>query len=596
MTLNKTGIIRTQPITQSGGLNTKFASVNLSSVELQIALNVIVELDLTINKRNGFVSKGDLVPDAGNPNSRIQGFGEYQKVDNTWIEWVVRNGKLYVRNRGSTSWTNKVLPIDFNTSAEVNAIDVFFHTPTAIQSGTITNPFDTKSLTDTTKTWVVDLYKDKMVVITSGTGEGQWGKIASNTSNKLTLYTDSFLILPDATSNYGIYDIDKILILGDGNNELIRYDGNTATAISNSPKGNIFTIWQQRLCVAGVLNDYNTIHQSQVGNPEYFVINSSSYSVASPQNWTSIKGKIVGLTTMTSDSERLLAYTNRTLYDIIYSGGLVVRERDLTFGGINQRGIVKVDGNPTNIASDYSIRIFGNRTQLSSGVTIDDIGYKINQDIKNAYNLDKNSAVYLDKNMYIAIQENQLSTTNDVIYCYNILKNIWTKFNGNYVSFRQLAIIDNRLCGSSNDGYIYQQRLDTDVNRFTDGINTPINAVVKTKDENLGSSNEKTFSVCRAWCGNRSSTLQSNITIKGEVKKYSSEIANNLLYNKLSIVPILSSTNTNKQPCVYKQFYMVKRGSTISFEISNNNLNEDLRILKIELGFTLADNRSSNLK
>lgn len=594
MPLSKNGIVRSQPITQSGGLNTKFVSVNLASVELQTALNVIVELDLRVNKRNGFINRGDIVPDGGNPASKIQGFGEYQRVDNSWVEWVVRNGKLYVRNRGVSAWTNKILPTDFTTTAEVNGKDVFFHTPTAIVTGTTTAPFDSQSLTDTTKTWVVDAYKDKMVVITGGTGIGQWAKISSNTTNKL-IFFNVFSIIPDGTSTYGIYDIDKILILGDGVHELIRYDGNSATTIVNSPKGNIFTEWQQRLVVAGVLNDINTAHFSQIGNPEYFVINSSSYSPASPQNFTSIKGKIVGLATMTLDSERLLVYTEKTLYDIIYSSGIVVRERDLSFGGINYRGITKVDGNPTNIASDYSIRIFGNRTQLSSGVTIDDIGYKISPNIKTAYNLTNSSAVYLDKNMYIALQENIGSTTNDVIYCYNILKNIWTKFNGNYVSFKQLAIIENRLCGASNDGYIYNQRLDTDVNRFVDGTNTPINAVIKTKDENLGSSNEKTFSVCRAWIGNRGS-ITSSVTLNGEVKKYASEIANTTLYNKISVVPILSSGSTNKQSCVYKQFYMVKRGSTIAFEFSNNNLNEDFSLLKIEIGFTLADNRSSTLK
>lgn len=45
------------------------------------------------------------------------------------------------------------------------------------------------SLTDTSKSWTVDEYQNKAVIITSGTGQGQMAKITSNTSDTLTFDT-----------------------------------------------------------------------------------------------------------------------------------------------------------------------------------------------------------------------------------------------------------------------------------------------------------------------------------------------------------------------------------------------------------------------
>ncbi len=58
-------------------------------------------------------------------------------------------------------------------------------------------------LDDSAKSWPVDAFKDLIVEITAGTGEGQIRKIASNTATSLVPVTN-FATAPDATSRYRI--------------------------------------------------------------------------------------------------------------------------------------------------------------------------------------------------------------------------------------------------------------------------------------------------------------------------------------------------------------------------------------------------------
>lgn len=58
-------------------------------------------------------------------------------------------------------------------------------------------------LDDSAKSWPVDAFKDLIVEITAGTGEGQIRKIASNTATSLVPVTN-FDTAPDATSQYRI--------------------------------------------------------------------------------------------------------------------------------------------------------------------------------------------------------------------------------------------------------------------------------------------------------------------------------------------------------------------------------------------------------
>ena len=58
-------------------------------------------------------------------------------------------------------------------------------------------------LDDSAKSWPIDAFKDLIVEITAGTGEGQIRKIDSNTATRITPVT-AFTTAPDATSQYRI--------------------------------------------------------------------------------------------------------------------------------------------------------------------------------------------------------------------------------------------------------------------------------------------------------------------------------------------------------------------------------------------------------
>ncbi|NMB82428.1 MAG: hypothetical protein GYA14_11485 [Ignavibacteria bacterium] len=72
-------------------------------------------------------------------------------------------------------------------------------------TGTSSGSNSSTTLNDTTKNWATDIFQNKAVIITGGTGAGQIRKISSNTSNQLTVSMD-WTTIPDDTSTYRIVD------------------------------------------------------------------------------------------------------------------------------------------------------------------------------------------------------------------------------------------------------------------------------------------------------------------------------------------------------------------------------------------------------
>jgi len=80
-------------------------------------------------------------------------------------------------------------------------------TVTQRDTGTSSGSNSSTTLNDTSKSWTVNAFADKVVVIIFGTGIGQIKKIASNTSTQLTLASGwTFTTVPDSTSQYIICD------------------------------------------------------------------------------------------------------------------------------------------------------------------------------------------------------------------------------------------------------------------------------------------------------------------------------------------------------------------------------------------------------
>jgi hypothetical protein len=72
-----------------------------------------------------------------------------------------------------------------------------------IDSGTSSGSNTSTTLADTTKTWTTDEHEDKALLVTAGTGAGQFRSIASNTATVLTV-SSAFETTPDATSEFVI--------------------------------------------------------------------------------------------------------------------------------------------------------------------------------------------------------------------------------------------------------------------------------------------------------------------------------------------------------------------------------------------------------
>lgn len=98
----------------------------------------------------------------------------------------------------TSSGNNRVLTTASGKSATATANTQQYEAGTATGGSTIT-------LADTTKTWVVNAHTGRAVTITSGTGAGQVGVIASNTATVLTIAT-AWGVAPDGTSTYRISD------------------------------------------------------------------------------------------------------------------------------------------------------------------------------------------------------------------------------------------------------------------------------------------------------------------------------------------------------------------------------------------------------
>ena len=75
----------------------------------------------------------------------------------------------------------------------------------SVSSGTSTGSNTENTFKDTSKTWTTNAYINGAVQISAGTGQGQVRTIRINNANTLTIY-DSWATIPDATSQYSIYE------------------------------------------------------------------------------------------------------------------------------------------------------------------------------------------------------------------------------------------------------------------------------------------------------------------------------------------------------------------------------------------------------
>ena len=137
---------------------------------------------------------------------------DYQSVPFSilWVDPDLRSGKfiaqpfLYTDIAGTSAFgvatiNTTFLRVYIDTSSE-HTVAIGEH-----DFGTSSGSNTTTTLNDTAKSWTVNEFTDKVLMITAGTGQGQFRMIASNTATEITI-TAAFATTPDATSQYSIAD------------------------------------------------------------------------------------------------------------------------------------------------------------------------------------------------------------------------------------------------------------------------------------------------------------------------------------------------------------------------------------------------------
>jgi hypothetical protein len=165
----------------------------------------------------------------------------YRLVTPVW--YVVGSGTLaagsfrkydFATNTWTTlSQTN--LPASIGTDGKLIATPSWVDTNyVSFATGTTTSG-GINTLTNSTKNWSTDQWRNYQIRITTGTGAGQIRSISSNTTTVITVSTN-WATQPDSTSNYSIEGNDDFLYyMGNNAVTLYRYSISTNTWTTLSP-------------------------------------------------------------------------------------------------------------------------------------------------------------------------------------------------------------------------------------------------------------------------------------------------------------------------------------------------------------------------
>ena len=133
-----------------------------------------------------------------------------------WVRIYSGGGKNQIAQITSNTATVLTLATTLGTAVDSTS----YYMIDGFDAGTATAGA-TSSITDSTKTWTVDQWKNYAVRIVAGTGAGQVLPVLSNTSTALTLYKP-WGTTPDSTSQYVIQgDKDNAYLTLQGNAQLI---------------------------------------------------------------------------------------------------------------------------------------------------------------------------------------------------------------------------------------------------------------------------------------------------------------------------------------------------------------------------------------
>lgn len=401
-----------------GGVNEEDFLAALAKDEVRVAKNAIITRQGSLSKREGTSEFG--TDAASNAIFAVKGFRDQ---DNNYWRLKIRNTALVEYNAGAWS-TNVKTGL---TAGNFMRISNFYASDDATTAtGTAESGTD-YSLTDSGASWTVNAYKDFIVVITAGTGSGQYKTILQNTATVLTV-DGRWSIVPDATSVFEIRAKVRALICTNGVDTTFKVihnnlNGLTTVDLTHLPKFTDALVVNNRLF--GILG--TRIYFSDLGN-----------------------GEAIGTFSSIDTGEELAAIGQVGDYLAVYSstktGVLIGRNpddfafiwRDRAHGCIAPQTVSHWNGLSFALAEDGIYAFDGVRLTLMSRRISPSIS-GLNETLK-----DQASGFVFGDKYYFMHAENSTSTYKDKIWVMDL---IWSRFtsdtkagpaNGAWTSFTGL--------------------------------------------------------------------------------------------------------------------------------------------------------------
>lgn len=228
--------------------------------------------------------------------SQIVELFKYKKTESTkynivaWDDWA--NLKL---------WYLSALWVYTSIDATLTHWDTIVFETYLNRSGTLLFPLSwTKTATSWTSTTLVDwsetfitnVYKGKILVITAWTWVGQWRIIQTNNATTITVLSE-FRTNPDTTSQYEVRETAYSLYYLTPTAWLKAWDWTTVTSISTAPKGNTIRIFKDIMFIGkdSALYASYAYDPTDWSNPYYGVIgNQDPNDITAIENY---KGQLI---------------------------------------------------------------------------------------------------------------------------------------------------------------------------------------------------------------------------------------------------------------------------------------------------------------
>ena len=370
------------------------------------------------------------------------------------------------------------------------------------------------------------------------------GELLVATDTGIYKYSNgNFILLYSGITN-GYFDYlnykqgeTDIMIMGNGNDPMLEYDGSTITTLEgNPPRLRSIGLHYERIWGTGDKTSPNMIYYSEPLNPTGWQIDPNKLPEGSAgkidlPTWDG--GVCIGLSTIFDD---VVVFKTRNIFRVVgtYPGEYKIIEVFSPTGTIAERSIVSAGKYAFFLTKDGIYVYNGMSTDKLGGSKID--GIKIN----NAY-ADKACAIVFKNKLYMAIPEGD-STENNAVIEYDIEKGYFMVHRGFKVNAfcefnDKLLFTDGSYIYEWGNGYTYDS--------------LPISAYWETPESDLGQASAKKRVMMMFLTAEGNGQLQLACIADGTKAKYK----------------IIDLSNQKK---VFK-IHMRNKGRTLKFRFSNVN-------------------------